>query len=282
MVRGAAALLAQLGEPWQSGRVAVNGGHLAYHRTGGGGQALVLAHGLTDNGLCWARTAQALQKQFDVVMLDARGHGDSVRMSNGQSSDPASDIAQAIEALSLTAPIVLGHSVGALAVAGLAAANPGLVAKVILEDPPWLANPPPTDTAERQQRFCQQVAAFATQTDAELTAQGQQLSPGWHTDEFPAWVLGKRQVDPAALPDWDAQWKATAAAITAPTLLLYGEPEHGGLVSVQVADEAKRLNPGIEAVQIRGAGHNVRRENFYGFMAAVRSFLGAESWGNDA
>ena len=270
----AAALLAQLGENWQSGQVVVRSGHLAYHRTGGGGQALVLAHGLTDNGLCWARTAQALQGQFDVIMLDARGHGESARMEPGVAYVPARDIAEAIAALGLTAPIVLGHSVGALAMSAMAAAFPGLAAKVILEDPPWLAAPPPGDTAERQQRFQRQVADFAAMTDAELLALGQRTSPSWDAAEFPAWVLSKRQVDPAALPDWGAPWQETVAAITAPTLLIYGEAARGGLVSAAVAAAAMELNPHLTAVQIEGAGHNLRRENFASYMAQVRAFLG--------
>ena len=270
----AATLLAQLGEPWQSGRVAVNGGHLAYHRTGGGGQALVLSHGLTDNGLCWARTAQALQGQFDLIMLDARGHGESARMVSGERYDPARDIAEAIAALGLTEPHVMGHSVGALAMSQLAAAYPRLAATVILEDPPWFAAPPPGDAAERQQRFAQQVANLAAKSDAELLTLGQRTSPDWDAAEFPAWVLSKRQIDPAALPDWGEPWQETVAAITVPTLLIYGETALGGLVSTAVAAESMKLNPLLTAVQIEGAGHNVRRENFESFRAQVQAFLG--------
>ena len=102
---------------WQPGRVNVSGGHLAYHRTGGTGPALLLSHGLTDNGLCWLRLAAALDPEFDIVMLDARGHGESSRIPAGAAHDPADDIAQAIEALGLNAPIVMGHSVGARAIA---------------------------------------------------------------------------------------------------------------------------------------------------------------------
>lgn len=269
-----AALIAQLGEPWQAGRVAVSGGNLAYHRTGGGSQPMVLAHGLTDNGLCWARTAQALQSHFDVIMLDARGHGDSVRMEPGEPSDPARDIAQAIAGLGISAPIVMGHSVGALAMSAMAAADPALPVMVILEDPPWFAVQPPSNGAKRQQQFREQVADFAAMTDAELTALGQHLSPSWHEAEFPAWTLSKRQVDPEALPNWGAPWRQTVAEITAPTLLLYGETERGGLVSPQVAAEAMRINSQITAVQIEGAGHNIRRENFAGFLAQVRAFVG--------
>ena len=88
-------------------------GQLAYHRTGGEGPPLVLSHGLTDNGLCWTRFAAAMASEFDVIMLDARGHGDSSRMPSSRPHDPGADIAEAINRLGLVSPIVMGHSVGA-------------------------------------------------------------------------------------------------------------------------------------------------------------------------
>ena len=96
------AALAQCGaaaRAWNSGFVPVTGRRLAYHRTGGTGPAVVLSHGLTDNGLCWIGLAAALAGEFDVVMLDARGHGDSTRMPDGEAPDPGLDLAEAIEAL---------------------------------------------------------------------------------------------------------------------------------------------------------------------------------------
>ena len=83
---------------WTTGVVAVTGGHLAYHRTGGDGPVLVLSHGLTDNGLCWSRFASALGSAFDIVMLDARGHGESSRIGVQRAQSPGEDIAQAVDA----------------------------------------------------------------------------------------------------------------------------------------------------------------------------------------
>jgi pimeloyl-ACP methyl ester carboxylesterase len=76
---------------WKTGRVDVSDGHLVYHRTGGTGSALLLSHGLTDNGLCWLRLAAALEPEFDIVMLDARGHGESSRIPAGAGHDPADE-----------------------------------------------------------------------------------------------------------------------------------------------------------------------------------------------
>ena len=95
------------------GSVAVSGGRLAYHRTGGSGPVVVMSHGLTDNGLCWSRLATALAAEFDLVMLDARGHGESSRIAVGQPHDPAQDIAEAVTINPVIRPVLIpnaGHN----------------------------------------------------------------------------------------------------------------------------------------------------------------------------
>ncbi len=258
--------------PWSIGAVPVAGGRLTFHRTGGSGPAIVLSHGLTDNGLCWSRFATALSPDYDLVMLDARGHGESSRIAGVVSYDPALDIAQAIEALGLIQPVVMGHSVGARATAAYANAFPDRVSKVILEDPPFM--PPAGPSEARQDRFRRHVETFQSQSEAEIVTMGRTTSPDWHEDEFPAWATAKRQVDPAALPTYSRPWQEILAQIAVPTLLIYGEPDRGGIVTPAIAAEAEAINPNIRGAQIKGAGHNIRRENFADYLAVVRSFLG--------
>jgi len=257
---------------WSSGRVEVSGGHLAYHRTGGDGPALVLSHGLTDNGLCWQRLAEALAPDFDIIMLDARGHGDSSRMPAG-GHDPAQDIAEATERLGLVRPIVMGHSVGARATASYANAHPDRVAKVILEDPPFL---PLIDRAAadiRAAKFGRQVDKFRAMSEADLIGMGKAQSLLWHEDDFPAWAEAKHQVDQHAMPFYAAPWQDSLSQISVPTLLIHGDSARGSLVTPEIADEAKALNRQIVTVLVRGAGHNTRRENFPDYLSAVQAFL---------
>jgi pimeloyl-ACP methyl ester carboxylesterase len=258
---------------WKTGRVDVSDGHLVYHRTGGTGSALLLSHGLTDNGLCWLRLAAALEPEFDIVMLDARGHGESSRIPAGAGHDPADDIAEAIDALGLNAPIVMGHSVGARAIAAYANAYPGKVSKVILEDPPFLPPIDPASAARRKDRFREQVETFRTLSEGELIARGKAASPAWHADDFPAWAAAKKQVDPEAMPVYHQPWQKSIVAITAPTLLIHGDPVLGSLVTPEIAEEALSLNRNFRAVRVCGAGHNTRRENFADYLSAVRAFL---------
>ena len=262
---------------WTQGTVQIAGGHLGYHRTGGGGAQLVLVHGLTDNGLCWSRVAAVLADEFDIIMLDARGHGTSSRQTEDARHDPAQDLAEAITGLGLKSPILIGHSVGAWAAAAYAGRHPEAVSKLILEDPPLLPVAEPFEVLARQERFRQQITHLQSLSDAELAAWGRALSPTWHEDEFPEWMLGKRQVDFAAMPNFSEPWQSIFASLSSPTLLIYGDVTKGGLITPEIAAEAVRINPQINAVQIEAAGHNIRRENFQGFLAAVRAFLDGDS-----
>jgi pimeloyl-ACP methyl ester carboxylesterase len=62
-----------------SGVYKANGIHIHYLRTGGCKPPLVLLHGLTGSGACWIPLARALEGEYDVLMPDARGHGNSRR-----------------------------------------------------------------------------------------------------------------------------------------------------------------------------------------------------------
>ncbi|MFM8375825.1 MAG: alpha/beta fold hydrolase [Phenylobacterium sp.] len=261
---------------WLSGEVSVTGGRLAYHRTGGGGPPVILSHGLTDNGLCWTRLAEALASDFDVIMLDARGHGASSPPGEGgvAPDTPGQDLAEAITGLGLSGVIAIGHSMGARATAACAAAHPDLVRAVILEDPPFV---PPMDSeaaAKRLARFKEQVKQLREMTDAELLALLRRQSPTWEAVEFPAWIESKRQVDRNALPILPTPWQDDIRRIKAPTLLIHGDAERGSMVGAAEAREARELNTELRALRVEGTGHNVRRENFPAYLLAVRSFLG--------
>ena len=264
--------VSSLGQP---GRVAVAGGWLAVHRTGGGLAPLVLCHGLTDNGMCWRRVVRELAGDFDVVMIDARGHGESSRCVPDRSAAPGEDLAQVVDALDLAAPVVMGHSVGARAAADFAASYPGRISGLILEDPAFLPLPGPSDLARSRERFRTHVQRFQTMSEAQILEEGRATSPGWHDEDFPDWARAKLQVDPEALPVHARPWQEVVSAIRAPTWIVHGEAARGSLVTVSVRADIKTLKPDVEMREIAGAGHNTRRENFPVFMQAVRAALSA-------
>ena len=263
---------------WTEGRVESNGVNLHYHRTGGGKPPLVLSHGITDSGLCWTRAVNILQEDFDVVMVDARGHGQSDKPESEYSSRVhAADLAGLIRALELGAPRVMGHSMGAATATALAAEYPELVERVVLEDPPWRANAAVVaGRAAGMEEWKNQLAEQQKLPAEEIAAFGRQRSPKWDESEFGPWSLAKKQVSLNVFTyrlDTAPAWRDALTKISCPLLLVTGDPEEGGIVTPETAAEAAAANTNIELANITGAGHNIRRENFEDFMRAARGFL---------
>ena len=82
----------------------------------GSGRPLVLVHGMTMSSGIWSRQLAELSDRYRVVALDLRGHGRSAAGRDGfQIEAVAGDIAVALEGLDLEDAIVVGHSMGSMA-----------------------------------------------------------------------------------------------------------------------------------------------------------------------
>lgn len=262
---------------WHEGQIAVDGLDIHYVRTGGNNKApVVLVHGFTDNGRCWTRVAQAIEASADVVMIDARNHGAS-GAAVGSSVDMGNDVAAVITHLGLGGSAVVGHSLGANAAVELAVRHPELVERLILEDPPWRParrDRREIDTALRRSGLAAFVESFVELTHDEILARGRRDHPEWHELEREPWATSKRQVRPEAIEAITAHdWADLVPQISCPTLLMHGEEGRGGVVGPEVADAVASLNSLVSVECIEGAGHNVRRENFNGYMQHLQGFL---------
>jgi len=61
-------------------------------------------HGLIANGACWTPLARALEKDYDVIMPDARGHGNSDAPDHGYGYD------ELVSALDVPSLLVIGDN----------------------------------------------------------------------------------------------------------------------------------------------------------------------------
>lgn len=265
---------------WIAGSVQANGLNLHYYRTGGPKPSLVFAHGLTDNGLCWAPLVRELEADYDCIMMDARGHGWSTAPASGYTNDDhAADYAALIQQLALTKPALVGHSMGGGTGAQLAANYPTLLRGAVLEDPPWRPQGTMAPAEERRahaEQWRADVIANRSRSLETLIASVKQRSPLWSDAEIDQWAPSKQQVSPQAL-DYvlapSKPWWEVVGQITCPTLLVTADVAAGAIVDQATAAQAVALNPQIEVAYIKGAGHNIRRENFAAYVATVRAFL---------
>ncbi len=267
---------------WHQNDVTINGIKLHYTRTGNGEKpALVLAHGFSDNGLCWLPLAQALEQEYDLVLPDARGHGLSARVQPGEEFDAVDDLAGLIQGLKLDRPVLGGHSMGASVSARTAALHPHLIRALILEDPAWF-NPQPVRRPDEEQnksshdQYEEWLLTVKDLSLEQITAKCRADSPAWPEIELPAWAESKQQFDTnfmLTLQPPHSDWREVAKAIVCPTLLITADAAKGGIVTPEIAAEAVSLNSQIQVAHIQGVGHNIRRENFAAYLRAIRSFL---------
>jgi pimeloyl-ACP methyl ester carboxylesterase len=111
----------------------------------------------------------------------------------------------------------------------------------------------------------------------ELTAATRGENPLWSDDEFPAHSEAKHQVSLQvfkAVRSPAKPWWEVVPGLRCPTLVLTGDTERGAIITEGMAEKIHALNPKVEVVQLAGAGHNVRREQFDAFVRHVRRFLG--------
>ena len=266
---------------WTDGYVTANGIRLHYWRTGGAKPALVMAHGSSDDGLCWTNLAKELTDRYDVIMFDARGHGLS---DPPTAADPADvqveDLAGLIKALKLEKPILMGHSMGSASVAAFAAKYPDVPRAVVLEDPALVrpATPPATAAGTTPLTPEQRQANLLTRnnlTEAALVADCMKNSPKWGQSECEIWAPSKRRHHPYTIRSTPAARPPLSELfpkITAPTLILKADAQ--GDLRKQNEDVA-RLLPKGRIVHIAGAGHNVRREGRTETIEVLRAFLSA-------
>jgi N-formylmaleamate deformylase len=257
---------------WIAGFHEAKGVRIHYLRTGEGKPPLVLLHGLTGNGACWTPLARSLEREYDVVMPDARGHGDSSTPPHGyRYEDHAGDVIELIRGLGLSAPIVLGHSMGGMTAAVAATLAVGVVRGVILADPTFLS-------PQRQREVCDSDAAEQHRR-LLLKDRGDVLADvrSRHTRRSPEMVelivsarLQTRLSAFDVLTPPNPVYQQLVSAIDVPILLVIGD---GGVVSLETASELQSLNSGLRVEVVPDAGHGLQYDQPERFEAVVRAFL---------
>jgi N-formylmaleamate deformylase len=264
---------------WTTGFCETNRASIHYHRTGGTKPPLVLLHGLVGNGACWTPLARSLANEYDVVMPDARGHGKSGTPLHGyRYEDHAADVVGLIRALGLSAPTLLGHSMGGMTATVVASRGADLIRAVILVDPTFLSPERQrevyeSDVAEQHRRLLTQDRCAVL---ADLRTRHARRS-----DELVELLAGARQQTRInafdVLTPPNPEYRSLVSAIEVPILFVIGD---AGVVSEETARGLQSLNSRIRVELIHGAGHGVQFDQPERFEAVIRSFLTSMSSGS--
>ena len=279
---------------WADQVVEANGIRQHYLRTGGDKPPLLMLQGFMEGALSWLRTAQALEADYGVVMLDARGHGLSERIGGpGFSQDLLNaDVAALIRELDLAPVRVHGFSQGGITGIHVAADHPALVRSLVVEG--WADDARGggdlTDNPGYQAWLSAWTAwleGLKTQTHAERMASSlSQRMPGaplLPEIEYVPWVEDSARVDLDLVRMGAELWAGVAekgramvealTRVTCPALVLKSSmtfPQPGAPTSVA---EEPSDQPNVRVLRFANTGHLIHREQFELFLSAVREFF---------
>ncbi len=273
---------------WTDGYVDANGIKVHYYRTGGDKPQVVLNHGAMDDGLCWTRVAKVLEKDYDVIMFDTRGHGFSDSGDGDYESETrAKDLAEAITTLGLEKPVVGGHSLGADGSMHLAALYPEIARAIFLEDPLIVMPGEPVfggEVGDRGEGALKMMVTIMNLVKilpiffGKLIAR--KMMPISPDDEIIPWLKSKKRFSTDFLnsmknagdSEMPSQFEVLKK-IEVPTLLFMGDREKGSIVSEEAAQEMAKILPDLRVVHLKGANHDIRRSKFEEYMIALQKFL---------
>ncbi len=257
---------------WMSAVCEVNGVGIHYLRTGGCKPPLVLLHGLTASGACWSPLARALEGEYDVVMPDARGHGNSSTPLNGyRYENHAGDVVGLIQGLGLAAPVLLGHSMGGMTAAVVASQIAVPIRGVILADPTFLSSRRQREVHESD--VVQHHRRLLSSGKDDVLAQLRARHPHRSLEVINLLAEARLQTRIDAfdvLTPLNPENHQLVSAIHVPILLVIGG---NGVVSLDTARELHNLNPRLRVEQIPDAGHGLPYDQPDRFEAVVWSFL---------
>lgn len=228
----------------------------------------LLLHGLGGAGGTWWRVAEALRAAgWTVSAPDLRGHGDGPRGGSSRHDDFADDVLALRPDGAGPWGLVVGHSLGGAVAVRAAARDPEWAARLALIDP--VLRLPEEMRAEVR----------ADELDA-LTATEEQLAeavPDWDARDRAEKRRAAKAADPAsvaAVVDDNDPWDllADVPALTAPVLVLAGDPQVFTFFDPRLAAEVLRANPRVRYAVVAGAGHSPHRDRPAETVAMLREW----------
>ena len=241
-------------------------------------------HGVTDNAASLSDISARWSSDFEVVLIDALGHGCSPRFTPEQLEDPFEALVQSAAAMinrieaDDPAPFVLlmGHSMGGATSADIVSRGLAHVDALVLEDPALFT----ADNQRDSKTFGEHLVKWCNHVTDNLGHEIEQLLmdyPLWSRAEATGWAQAKVQVDRNFLANIAVSSARTRQAILeslqTPTLLITGDGDDVVIGPAGVADIDGLGLEKVTALLIPTARHCVRRSTPEPFYAAVESFI---------
>jgi esterase len=253
-------------------------------------ETVLLLHGFANCAATWIPIAKTLARNFHVLALDQRGHGDSqwAEQDRYRISDLVSDVACFLDALGIMEINLVGHSMGGAVAQYFAAEHPGRVNRlVIVDNGPELGEAVLNRIRNKNIKVkkiftsLNNVADYLAVLDPLapkelLIREAEYLTKKNDSGEF-TWKchsMTSRSTTFSSDAKLSERWEILSM-INCPTLIVRGV-ESGHLVR-EIADEMVKTIFNAELVEVEQSGHFAYRDNAEEFTELLLNFLGEEN-----
>jgi len=252
-------------------KVKVNGINITYEGRGHG-EPLVLIHGYPLDHTAWNEVESLLENDFDLVIPDLRGMGQSGAVDKTYSiTDIASDVAGLLDHLRIQETFIAGHSMGGYVALAFAHAYPNRVRGLGMISSQVLADSPERKAGRYQTAKDVEEKGIGVVVDSMTT----KLSADPRIQSFvreviqrqkPAGVIGSLKAI-AERGDSSDLFKS----FKFPVVILHGNAD--ALIPVERGREMKAALPHAHYAELKGAGHMPMMENPKDVAEGLRFFL---------
>ncbi|HET9218428.1 MAG TPA: alpha/beta hydrolase [Terriglobia bacterium] len=262
--------------------VTVNGLRLHFLDWGSEGrQPLILLHGIGRVARTFDHLAAHFNKNYHVIAVDMRGHGDSGWSAEGAYlvEDYVKDIEGLAAQLGLRNIVIWGNSTGGRVAQVFAGMHPELVAGVISED---VGPERPREIADSGTNRMRQEDERGWASEEELLAQLKASNSRTNPDVLAAYVKygSKRRPDGRVIWKRDPNiakgfvptelWRFVRQ-IKSPIIYVLGG--RSTIVPSTTQQQLKDTLPQVQIVTLPGLGHYPSEENAKDFLVVVDKFL---------
>jgi pimeloyl-ACP methyl ester carboxylesterase len=225
------------------------------HEITGSGPDVVLIHGLAGSGRWWSKNLDDLATRFRVCTVDLAGFGESRRYRRFALGEAVDLLEDWLDYVDIKHAVIVGHSMGGLIAAGLAARSPQRVDRLVLVDAAFLSFEP--GVAKRAFGLTREFVASSPDLIRLAAHDGLRADP--------------ISLSRATLELLRLDWSKILPRITAPTLIVWGE--HDTVTPLTIGRQIEAKIPGARLIIISGAGHVPMWDRPDLFNAEILAFL---------
>ena len=228
-------------------------------------------HGVTDNAAALCDVSERWSGEFEVVCIDALGHGCSPRFTPEQLEDPFEALVQSAAAVinrieaddPASFVLLMGHSMGGATSADIVSRGLAHVDALVLEDPALFT----ADNRRDSKTFGEHLVKWCNHVTDNLGHEVEQILKG-----YPLWSRDRNFLSNIAVSSARTR-NEILESLQTPTLLITGDGDDVVIGPAGVADIDKLGLEKVTTLLIPTARHCVRRSTPEPFYAAIESFI---------